>query len=207
MSEERIVEEAGKGSDVASKILKKNLLNIVRKVQDGKTLSHIELNQIQSLADGGEGTKLWAKNQVELAEILGIERKTIQRWLKLPNCPQARSDGRYSVVEFREWATKTGRKVIDDTTDDEKSRLEIRRLRTICERLDLELEVTKGTYTSNDEVTKSIFRMIGAARKVLAAMPAQLAPQVVGLSIPEAEQRIREQVDNAMKQLHEGKWS
>lgn len=152
------------------------------------------------------GLGLWASNQVELADVLGVERKTIQRWLKINGCPQARSDGRFNVQEFREWASKTGRKISEDDPMEERNKLEVRRLRTICERLDLELAVAKETYTANDEVTKGIYRMIGSARKVLSAMPAQLAPQVVGMSIPDAEQRIREHVDSAMKHLHEGNW-
>jgi hypothetical protein len=39
----------------------------------------------------------------------------------------------------------------------------------------------------------------------LLAMPAALAPQVVGLSVAEAEKRIRAGVDDALEQLHTGK--
>jgi len=195
---------------VAQKVLKKNLLNIIKKVGEGKTLSAGELTQMQALADGteGAGAITFAKNQVELANAVGVDRKTIQRWLKIKGSPEARPDGRYSVIEWRSWAENTGRKLAEtDDFDTERGRLEVRRLKTICERLDLELEVTKGTYTENEEITKQIHRMINSARKILGAMPAQLAPQVVGMPIPEAEQRIREHVDNAMKQLHEGEWN
>jgi hypothetical protein len=195
---------------VAQKVLKKNLLNIIKKVGEGKTLSAGELTQMQALADGTEskGAITYAKNQVELSDAIGVDRKTIQRWLKVKGCPEARPDGRYSVIEWRTWAENTGRKLAEtDDFDTERGRLEVRRLRTICERLDLELEVTKGTYTANDEITKQIHRMINSARKILGAIPSQLAPQVVGMSIPDAEQRIREQVDNAMKQLHESEWT
>ena len=207
MSEEKISENSN-GRDVAAKILKKNLLNIIRKVQDGKTLTPAELGQIQGIADGDDSAKIWAKTQVELADSLSVERKTIQRWLKVKGCPQARSDGRYNVPEFREWAEKTGRRTATDESDDseERARLEVRRLRTICERLDLELEIQKGSYTQNDEVARQVYRMVATARKVLGAMPSSLAPQVVGMTIPEAEKRIREQVDAVITQLHEKKW-
>lgn len=148
----------------------------------------------------------WAMSQVELANILGVERKTIQRWLKIIGCPKPRSDGRFNVTEFREWAAKTGRKTTDELPDDEKNRLEVRRLRTICERLDLELEIQRGSYTDNEDVKKQIYRMIGAARKVLGSLPARLAPVLVGATIPDAEARLREAVDDVMKQLHEGDW-
>jgi phage terminase Nu1 subunit (DNA packaging protein) len=196
----------GKGAEVASKILKKNLLNIIRKVTEGKTLSSMELSQIQGLADGNEGDQAWAKNQVELADILGVERKTIQRWLKIKGCPQSRSDGRYSIPEFREWASKTGRKIAEDDPDDERNKLEVRRLRTICERLDLELEVARGNYTANDEVSREVFRMVATAKKVLEQMPSTLAPQVVGMKVAEAEKRIKDQVDEVIRKLHEKKW-
>ncbi len=191
---------------MASKILKKNLLNIIRKVTEGKTLSSMELSQIQGLADGNTGDQGWAKNQVELADILGVERKTIQRWLKIKGCPQARSDGRYSIPEFREWASKTGRKIAEDDPDDERNKLEVRRLRTICERLDLELEIARGNYTANDEVAREVFRMVATAKKVLEQMPSTLAPQVVGMKVAEAEKRIKDQVDEVIRKLHEKKW-
>jgi hypothetical protein len=196
----------GKGAEMASKILKKNLLNIIRKVTEGKTLSSMELSQIQGLADGNTGDQGWAKNQVELADILGVERKTIQRWLKIKGCPQARSDGRYSIPEFREWASKTGRKIAEDDPDDERNKLEVRRLRTICERLDLELEIARGNYTANDEVAREVFRMVATAKKVLEQMPSTLAPQVVGMKVAEAEKRIKDQVDEVIRKLHEKKW-
>lgn len=198
-----------KGSvDVAKKVLKRNLLNIIKKVGEGKTLTTGELSQMQAVADGTEGAVVaYAKNQVELASALGVERKTVQRWLKLKGCPRARPDGRYSVLEWRAWAEKTGRKIADDDDfDNERGRLEVRRLRTICERLDLDLDVQRGFYTDNEEVKRSIYRMIASARKVLSALPAQLAPQIVGMTIPEAEARLRESVDDVMKQLHEGDW-
>jgi len=196
----------GKGAEMASKILKKNLLNIIRKVTEGKTLSSMELSQIQGLADGNTGDQGWAKNQVELADILGVERKTIQRWLKIKGCPQARSDGRYSIPDFREWASKTGRKIAEDDPDDERNKLEVRRLRTICERLDLELEVARGNYTANDELAREVFRMVATAKKVLEQMPSTLAPQVVGMKVAEAEKRIKDQVDEVIRKLHEKKW-
>lgn len=195
-------------AEIAKRVLKKNLLNIIEKVQAGKTLSPAELLQIQSFTDGEVGgTKTYAKNQVELAEIMQVDRKTVQRWLKVKGCPAARPDGRYSVLEWKTWAESTGRKVADsDDFESERGRLEVRRLRTICERLDLELETTKGNYTHNDEIKRRVYRMVGSSRKILGAIPAQAAPQVVGMTIPEAEAFLKEQIDDAMRRLHEDEW-
>jgi hypothetical protein len=71
-------------SEQAEILLKADLRNLAKKVQQGKTLSVAERNILQSaLAGQSPSAAEFAKNQVELAEILGVDRKTIQRWRKI----------------------------------------------------------------------------------------------------------------------------
>jgi DNA-binding CsgD family transcriptional regulator len=83
-------------------LLKADLANLARKVQQGKTLSAAERNLVQSILGGGDvSTANYADNQVELAKILNVDRKTIQRYRKLPGNPGARADGRWDVNAWR----------------------------------------------------------------------------------------------------------
>jgi hypothetical protein len=194
--------------DQAKKILQKDISNLVRKVASGGSLNAAQRQLIQSsIEDPSDAIQItWAKNQVELGDALGVDRKTIQRWIKETDAPSARSDGRYSVAEWSAWTEKTGRKTVDVTKPDEYRQLEIRRLKTICERLDLELSETKGNYTLNSEVEAMVRRMVGQARKVLSRIPSTLAPQLSGLSIADIEMSLKEAVHGAMEQLHNGNW-
>ena len=197
---------------VANKILKRNLVNIVRKVQEGRTLSTTELAVVQGIADSGTGEEsgepegkpvglVWAQNQVELARELGVNRKTIQRWLKKEGCPGAKSDGRYSVEEFRKWANENNLKNEKEGEGDSKLKLEAKRLLLVNQKIEFDLAIKRGEYTHNEDVEAMFVMMIQNAKKVLLALPSNAAPQVVGLSVPEAELRLREIVDEALAQL------
>lgn len=67
----------------AGVLLKANYRNLAKKVQAGKTLSASEINLLESLKGGTEAEKkTHAADQAELARILGVNRKTIQRAIK-----------------------------------------------------------------------------------------------------------------------------
>jgi hypothetical protein len=52
------------------------------------------------------------------------------------------------------------------------------------------------------EVEERVGAMIMQAKKVLLSGPPSLAPQVVGLSIPEAEALLKSWLNEALTQLH-----
>jgi len=193
-------------AEVAEKILKRNIVNIVRKVQEGRTLSNTELAVVQGVADTDEPETptglLFVQNQTDLARELGVNRKTIQRWLKVEGCPPTASDGRYNVLDWRKWATENNLKVSEgEGAGDSKLKLEARRLLLNNSRLEFDLAVRRGEYTHNDDVEAMFVMMVQNAKKVLLALPSNASPQVVGLSVPEAEIRLREIVDEALAQL------
>lgn len=71
--------------NIANRILDKDLENIVKKVAQGKILTSVERARIENAYKKEEPAKVpaYALNYVELAEILGITRQTINRWRKL----------------------------------------------------------------------------------------------------------------------------
>lgn len=103
-------------SEQAEILLKADLRNLARKVQTGKTLSVAERNLLQSALAGENLSSVeFAKNAVELASILDVDRKTIQRWRKVESNPGVRPDGRYHVPSWR--AFKLARQGMDSSDD------------------------------------------------------------------------------------------
>lgn len=81
-------------------ILKSDLANIVRKVKAGKTLSASERALLATARAGGKPTSArFVSTRAELAEAIGVSRRSVARWLKLPGNPKAQPDGRYEVAE------------------------------------------------------------------------------------------------------------
>src|SRR4051812_7197372 len=80
-------------AEKAAKLLEGNFINIGKKVVGGTTLNAGEvklLEQIKSTkADAAAASApTFAKNQTQLAHILGVSRKTIQRKVKLEGAPE-----------------------------------------------------------------------------------------------------------------------
>lgn len=192
--------------ELAQKLVKRNYANLVKKVASGKTLSNSELAIITAVADGkpSETARAWAKDQVELANILGVTRQSIRLWRK-EGAPAAESDGRLNVEAWKAWMKAHGKKGSEDDKTPSKVQLEAKRLLLMNEKLEHEISILKGDYTKNSEVEADVRAMVLEAKKILLAMPAAVAPQVVGLSVPEAEKRLRAAVDDALEQLHTGK--
>src|SRR6266704_6196808 len=91
-------------AEQAAILLKGDLRNLAKKVQQGKTLSASERNLLQSaLAGETPAGDEYTKNAVQLAAILGVDRKTVQRWRKIDGNPGVRPDGRYHVPSWRAW--------------------------------------------------------------------------------------------------------
>src|SRR5438093_2996521 len=83
-------------TEQAAILLKGDLRNLAKKVQQGKTLSASERNLLQSaLAGENPSADEYARNAVQLGTILGVDRKTVQRWRRIDGNPGVRPDGRY----------------------------------------------------------------------------------------------------------------
>jgi hypothetical protein len=187
----------------ADKILRDEIKNLRRRVEMGKTLTTSERALIQAHADGTTpDARVWVKDQVELGEVLGVTRKSIQRWRK-EGAPPPESDGRWNVPLWREWMKTHGKKGTEDDGPS-KSQLEARRLLLMNEKLEAEIGIMRGEYVRKAEVERFIVEIIVECRKVLEQGPVTLAPQVVGLTVPEAEKRMRAWIDEACMALHTG---
>lgn len=173
---------------------------LLAKVKSGCPLTPEETASLAALAAGELKGAGWARNQIELANALGVDRKTIQRWMQEPDNPGRRADGRYNVAAWRSWADQNGKKYSDGLPT--QTSLKARQLLLQNERLEFDLGVKKGKFVPAADVEKWVGDMVMQAKKVLLAMPSSLAPQVVGLTVAEAEKVIKDTVVDALEQLH-----
>lgn len=203
----------GYGTYMAAKMLteeqsnalhQKILANIYKKVASGKTPSARE----QAILDANTinkspSTPSYAKNQVELADIIGVARKTIQRWRKDPTFPKPRSDNRYSVKEVVAWKEEHGSTAGDLVS---KESAQVKSIMLQNEKLEIQVGILKGEYTPNVDIDQQVSEMVQQAKRELLALPASLAPQVIGQTIAEAEKIIKQSIVEALKSLHENQW-
>ena len=87
--------------NIANRILDKDLENIVKKVAQGKTLTSTERARIENAYKKDEipTQPTYALNYVELADILGVSRRTIGNWRKLQDAPKPLSNGKHNVAK------------------------------------------------------------------------------------------------------------
>ena len=141
-------------AEQASILLKGDLRNLAKKVQQGKTLSASERNLLQStLAGETPAGDEFAKNAVQLAATLGVDRKTVQRWRKIDGNPGVRPDGRYHVPSWRAW--KLARQ--GDGNEREELSQSILRARQILlqnRKLEFQLAVLRREYVPASDVEK-----------------------------------------------------
>jgi hypothetical protein len=197
----------GKASgDTAAKveaILKANIVNLGRKVLEGKTLSAFEIDLLRQEAGEPPIAAEYVSNQVELAAALGCNRKTIQRWLKEPGHPETAADGRYNVTAWRQWMADRGKRagVADGDDPLDVNRLRARNILLQNEKLEFQLRVLRKEYIPRDLVQKWGGDLGAAIRKVVTQLHLA-APNLAGLSIPEIEARMKEMEDEVLSQLH-----
>lgn len=183
---------------VRDKLLNVDRANIVNRLKEGKPLTEQQRARLLGIS------QRFAKTQVELADILNVDRKTIQRWRKQDGFPEPKADGRWDVVAVREWREQNRSTDDANAEDYSKEEGEARRVWLQVEKLEHELEVSKGNWLSAEEVTNEIRRLVGLARGILLGIPDKLAPVVIGQSEAEASERMKEEIDHALSQISQG---
>jgi hypothetical protein len=179
----------------AALVLQADFKNIIQKVKDEKTLTASERKLLQSFQHGT--AQEYADNAHELSEILGVNRKTISRWRKIDGNPGTQADGRYHVASWRQFKIEHGRDGAEDDSDNPRQR----KLRLENDKLEIQIAILSKQYVSALDVEKEVGDMINVAKSTLLSGPRSLAPQVVGVSIPEAEKILTEWLFRALSAL------
>lgn len=172
------------------------------KVSDDDLFKAHEILTDEVLTMSVEKLPRFAKNQTELASIFKVDRKTVQRWKKEPGFPKALANGRWDVHATHIWCKANQKTSIIDEPN--LHDLKIRQLTLMCDKLEFEIQSKKGEFTANDDVKRWVGEMVMEAKTVLLALPAKLAPIIIGLTPAEAELRLRESIDECLARLNEG---
>lgn len=151
---------------------------------------------------------VYASSQVELAKRLNPprDRKIVQLALKLPNNPGKTSNGRYHVAEWEVFINANFDSDYEPPNSD-KLALEMQKLQLQNEKLEFELSVRRRDFSSNKDIEQWVGEMVMAAKRVLLAIPAKCAPQVVGRTEVEAEKILKEEINAALDQLTSRPWN
>jgi hypothetical protein len=198
---------SGLTPDRIKKLFKANLANITKKVVRGQTLSRQELLILEEAQrDGGGGgdagakpnEPTFAKNQVELARFLGVDRKTVQRWVKEDDAPIPRPNGQYHIGDWRAWATERGRKPSDNTPS--QTALKASNLLLQNRKLEIQLKILAKEYVPVADVKTLGARLGSAVRKVVTSLH-RMAPEIAGMNVQEAEALLKQKEDEIMEQF------
>ena len=186
----------------------KQAQNLRDKQMSGGVLTQAEMTFLSEyMARYGDDTArdfgTYAKNQTELADRIGVNRKTIQRWRKEPNFPKPKADGRYDIREVVQWKDLYGARGGDLASKESE---QMRSIILQNEKLEIQVGILRGEYTPNVDIDAQVSEMVQNAKRELLALPSTLAPQVVGQSIAEAEKIIKQSIYDSLKSLHENQW-
>lgn len=187
--------------NIANRILDKDLENIVKKVAQGKTLTSVERARIENAYKKEEPAKVsaYALNYVELADILGITRQTINRWRKLKEAPKPLSNGKHNVSKWRNFIKKNGLKEAESPEDEE---LKSRKLLAEVKQAELKLKVMEGTYVPIEKVREVWMSHIGQVRSILESrFLNELPPLLTTLDAIQIREKLQEVLDETYKAI------
>ena len=185
--------------NIGQRILSKDLENIVKKVASGKTLTNSERALIESEYGEKEKSVRYAKTIVKLADILGVNRKTIDRWRKMKGSPKSKPDGRQDISKWRHFIKKNGLKEAD-TPEDEV--LKSRKLLAEVKQAEIKLKVMEGTYVPIEKVREVWTMHIGQIRNILESrFLNELPPILTTLDAIQIREKMQEVLDETYSAL------
>jgi hypothetical protein len=147
------------------KVLDADFSNLVKKVATGRPLTAVERARIEARAAGSSDSTAYADNQVELATLLGITRRTLTTWRKMAGAPKPLANGQYDVAAWREFVRSKGLKGGEPVGNQEA--LKARKLLAEIEEKELRLAIRRGDYLSKEEVRRSILEGLGRMFSIL----------------------------------------
>lgn len=190
-------------TEAAEKILQADLQNLIRKVAAGKPLTVAERARIEARAAGSDDTTAYAKTKVELADLLGVTRRTLSTWQRRKGAPKPLANGMWSVAAWREFVRENGLKGSTKPSTNEEA-LKARKLLAEVEERELRIAVKKGEYVPLDKVREEWIGLVAQATSVLRAkFESELPPVLSGLDATGIQRECRKAIDEVLRCLHE----
>jgi transposase-like protein len=187
---------------VAERLLSADLKNIVRKVSDGKTLTVSELNRVKAIAADSKDSITHARNNSELAMLLGISRQTLYQWKKLEGAPQPQANGLHPIIAWRQFIRDRGLKPGENMTGASEA-LKARKLLAEVEQREIRTAILKGEYVPLETVRVEWTTQVGKAIALLRAkFENELPPILSGLDAVAIQEECQRAIDEVCGVLH-----
>jgi|5B_taG_2_1085324.scaffolds.fasta_scaffold15775_1 transcriptional regulator with XRE-family HTH domain len=191
-------------SDQFDQIAKKNLANIIQKSVDGKTLSKAELELLHELTpETAEQKKL---TQVELAKILGVSRKTLNKLQRENDGPKSND-----LEEWRQFLTDravSNRAHLDHHLPEElaewKKKLIIAQAGkedALCKLKELQLEREKRDLVPMSEAKNAVNEILIPLKQKLEALPKSVAISANPADPVMAEMAVEKEIIKILNEL------
>jgi phage terminase Nu1 subunit (DNA packaging protein) len=146
----------------------------------------------------------FAKNFVDLADILGVTRQSITTWKKRKDAPTPAANGLHDVAAWREFMKQHDLKGGTPTTDLETA-LRARKLLAEVEERELKVAVRKGLYVAMEEVRQEWTRIAGRVTSLLRnKFENELPPILSGLDATGIQEENRKAIDEVLTLLNQG---
>lgn len=208
-------------AEIAEKLLKADAGNLIKKVKEGKPLNRSERAHLLSMAAGEEPAteeapstaKGVAKSLVELAEILGVTRKTIHEWKRQKGAPKAAANGDHDVVAWRNFCRQNGlgpesarHEPAPGEAPEDMERLKIRKLLVEIAEREHRLATRRGEYVETALVAERWGFYVAQALQLLRTKLENELPPILAAEDDAAAIRVEMSrvVDEFAKTLHEG---
>jgi phage terminase Nu1 subunit (DNA packaging protein) len=194
--------------DLARKLLNKDLANLVQRVQKGGKLTRAERAMLQNVASstvGGEKLgPAFARNYVDLAEVLGVTRQSLTTWRKRKDAPTPAANGLHDVAAWRDFMQRHDLKGAAPAADEETA-LRARKLLAEVEDRELKVAVKKALYVSIEEVSLEWARVAGRVTSLLRnKFENELPPILSGLDATGIQEENRRAIDEVLTLLNQG---
>lgn len=194
--------------DLARKLLNKDLANLVQRVQKGGKLTRAERAMLQNVASstvGGEKLgPAFARNYVDLAEVLGVTRQSLTTWRKRKDAPTPAANGLHDVAAWRDFMQRHDLKGAAPAADGETA-LRARKLLAEVEDRELKVAVKKALYVSIEEVSLEWARVAGRVTSLLRnKFENELPPILSGLDATGIQEENRRAIDEVLTLLNQG---
>ena len=160
---------------------------------------------MQAQAAGSTETLAVANTIVELAAALGVTRRTINNWRKIPGAPEPASNGSHNVSAWRDFVRANSLKGGEDSVGARTDALKARKLLAEVEERELRVAVKKGEYLPTEEVRRSWLVLVGKAIALMRAkFENELPPIMSGLDAQGIREEASRAIDEICSILHTG---
>lgn len=147
------------------------------------------------------GIPAFVASYIELGKIIGVTRQTLSRWSKIPEAPKPKSDGRHSVLEWRNFMKTND--LFGKSHDFES--LRSRDLLAKIEEREFKNSIKRGEYVSVEEVRLAWSSLTAKAMQLLEkALLDEMPPLLAGKEPLAIRIDLEKQMNEVRRILHKG---